>query len=105
MQPRGLWTLGENPVHHYSSAVALTGSEATEKLWKQDAGGFRVLHLATHGVLNSTNPLFSYLQLARTGTEDGMLEAREILNSSLQAELAVLSACETGRGEVISGEG
>ena len=88
-----------------SGSVALSGPQATETQWKRDAGGFRVLHLATHGILNGTNPLFSYLQLAQAGADDGMLEAREILRMSLAAELAVLSACETGRGEVVNGEG
>ena len=87
------------------SAVALSGTQATEERWKQDADGYRVLHLATHGILNSSNPLFSYLQLAKTDGEDGMLEAREILDLNLRAEVVVLSACETGRGELISGEG
>ena len=88
-----------------AGAVALAGADATEARWKRDAGGFRVLHFATHGILNGTSPLSSYLQLAAGGSEDGMLEAREILRASLQAEVAVLSACETGLGEVISGEG
>lgn len=46
--------------------------------------------------------------LAQTGTsekEDGLLEARELLEMDLQADLAVLSACETGRGKIGAGEG
>jgi CHAT domain-containing protein len=56
-------------------------------------------------VLNDVNPLYSYLVLARGGKDDGMLEAREILGQDLRAQLAVLSACETARGQVRYGEG
>ncbi len=87
------------------AATAFGGALATENRWKESAGGYRVLHVSSHGILNSQNPLFSYLQLAKSSPEDGMLEAREILDMKLHADLAVLSACETGRGEVIGGEG
>jgi CHAT domain-containing protein len=83
------------------------GTEASEQRWKAAAPRYRILHLATHGVLNANNPMFSYLKLARgtDASEDGMLEAREIADLDLRAELAVLSACETARGELRSGEG
>lgn len=87
------------------SALTLTGAQATEDRWKQNAEQYRVIHVATHGILNTANPLYSYVQLAKTGSEDGMLEAREILDLNLRAEVVVLSACETGRGELIGGEG
>jgi CHAT domain-containing protein len=67
-----------------------------------------VLHFATHGLLDNRNPLFSYLTLAQTAgdkNEDGLLEAREIINMDLHAKLAVLSACQTARGRVGAGEG
>src|SRR4029077_4487717 len=54
------------------------------------------------------SPLYSQLVLAapRAGeSDDGLLEAREILEMSLDADLAVLSACETGRGQSGAGEG
>jgi CHAT domain-containing protein len=52
------------------------------------------------------NPLYSRLLLAtESDSEDGFLEAREIMKLDLHADLAVLSACQTARGQVGSGEG
>jgi CHAT domain-containing protein len=84
------------------------GAEASEKSFKLLAPSYRILHLATHGVLDDRHPLYSYLLLAKTegDTEnDGRLEAREIIRMRLNADLAVLSACETGRGRIGAGEG
>jgi CHAT domain-containing protein/Tfp pilus assembly protein PilF len=84
------------------------GDEAREDVFKREAGRHRLLHLATHGLLDDANPLYSQLVLAtpRPGeAEDGLLEAREILGLDLHADLAVLSACETGRGQISGGEG
>lgn len=84
------------------------GSEAREGVVKTEAPKFEVLHFATHGLLDNRNPMFSYLTMAQTGSdpnEDGLLEAREIINMDLHAKLAVLSACQTARGWVGAGEG
>jgi CHAT domain-containing protein len=59
------------------------------------------LHFSAHGTLDNHNPLYSRLLLSRsTAGEDGLLEAREIMQLNLHAEVAVLSACETARGQV-----
>ena len=84
------------------------GAEASEEHVKQEAGRFRILHFATHGLLDDASPMYSQLVLAEPGPaspEDGLLEAREILDLDLHAQLAVLSACDTGRGRVGAGEG
>ena len=84
------------------------GPEAREGVVKTEAAKFEVLHFATHGLLDNRNPMFSFLTLAQTAdepNEDGLLEAREILNMDLNAKLAVLSACQTARGRVGAGEG
>src|SRR5207244_3283124 len=58
-----------------------------------------------HGVLADRNPLYSHVLLAPGEHEDGMLEAREIMDMNLNAELVILSACETARGRIGGGEG
>ena len=74
------------------------GKEATEAAFRRDAPTSRVLHLATYGVLNKQNPLFSYVELAPGGTEDGRLEVHEVFGMRLTADLVVLSACQTALG-------
>lgn len=84
------------------------GREARESRFKAEAADSKILHLATHGILNNASPLYSYLLLSgdsNGNSEDGLLEARELLQMKLHAELAVLSACETARGRVGAGEG
>src|SRR5262245_30555292 len=82
------------------------GAEAREDRFKAEAGQARILHFATHGVMNNAAPLYSYLALARGDkNEDGLLEAWELMQLDLKADLAVLSACETARGRPGAGEG
>jgi CHAT domain-containing protein/tetratricopeptide (TPR) repeat protein len=89
------------------NSVVHVGRDAREDLLKKEAPGFDVLHLATHGILDNQSALYSRLLLATptTADEDGLLEAREIMQLDLHAGLAVLSACETARGRVGAGEG
>jgi CHAT domain-containing protein len=76
----------------------LSGAEATESAFKEQAGGNGVLHLSTHGYFNVNNPLLSGLELEADDNNDGFLEVHEILGLSLNAGLVTLSACETGLG-------
>jgi CHAT domain-containing protein len=86
----------------------LVRREADEKNFKTLAPQYATIHLATHGVLDNRDPLNSYLLLTKTEDEtenDGLLHAREIIDLNLDADLAVLSACETGNGRISPGEG
>src|SRR5438309_371551 len=79
-----------------ADAQVLSGSAATESAFRRLAPTRRVLHLATYGVLNKQNPLFSFVKLAAEGAEDGRLEVHEVFGLHLAADLVVLSACQTG---------
>jgi CHAT domain-containing protein len=77
---------------------AVTGEAATEEVFRREAPTRRILHLATYGVLNKHNPLFSFIELAPGSDDDGRLEVHEVFGLRLAADLVVLSACQTGVG-------
>ena len=84
------------------------GAEAREERLKQEVSGYRILHMATHGILNDAAPMYSQIVLSppgREAREDGLLESWEVMGLDLQADLVVLSACETARGRYSAGEG
>jgi len=87
------------------SGQSLLAAQATEDRFKQEAAQHRIIHLGTHTEINTTSPMLSRLILARSENEDGYLHAYEIYNLPLRAELAVLTACETGVGKESSSEG
>jgi len=85
------------------------GAEATEGRFKQEAGGYAIVHVATHGILNDADPMSSHVLLTPSGegvtAEDGRLQARELMTLGLDADLVVLSGCETAKGRAGQGEG
>ncbi|MGA9773081.1 MAG: CHAT domain-containing tetratricopeptide repeat protein [Blastocatellia bacterium] len=95
-------------LYGHARSKIFTGTEAREETAKKEAGNYKILHFATHGLLDDNNPLYSRVLLSQVNndkSEDGLLEAREIMQLDLKASIAVLSACQTGRGRVGAGEG
>jgi CHAT domain-containing protein/tetratricopeptide (TPR) repeat protein len=84
---------------------AITGKDATKAAFKQKLSSARIIHLATHGLLADTDKSIpTAIALAPTKNDDGLLTPAEIIDLSINAELVVLSACDTGRG-AITGDG
>ncbi|MCB0553885.1 MAG: CHAT domain-containing protein [Phaeodactylibacter sp.] len=83
----------------------LRGERASEANFKYYSQSAAVYHIATHTDINDRLPSASRLLLHPGGGEDGQLYAYELYNLQLPAELAVLSACNTGFGTIKKGEG
>jgi CHAT domain-containing protein/Tfp pilus assembly protein PilF len=79
-------------------ATALTGERATRRALADEVPGRSIIHLATLGVLNKHNPLFSFVKLAPSKDSDGRLEVHDVSALDLRADLVVLSACQTAVG-------
>lgn len=93
---------------HTLSAKVMVGEDANEGNFKSMAGNYGIIHLGTHTEVNNASPLYSKLVLSKSedgAGEDGYLHAYEIYKLQLHAELAVLTACETGTGKEYDGEG
>jgi CHAT domain-containing protein len=78
-----------------------------DNLETRDVSKYRVVHIATHGLLNAERPQFTGLVLSLIGekNEDGFLRTDEVFNLRLGSPLVMLSACETGLGKERRGEG
>lgn len=86
--------------------TVMAGALATEKSFKENARDYGILHLAMHAFTDEENPMISGLIFTEADDgEDDILRAYELQSMRLNAELAVLSACNTGVGKLEKGEG
>ncbi len=89
--------------------LALDFDAARAAVLHEDLSQYRFVHFATHGVLDNENPELSGLApslVDRQGvTQDGFLRTMDVFNLKLNAELVVLSGCQTALGKEIRGEG
>jgi len=92
-----------------SRSRAFLQQEASEENFKQQIKSYKYVHLATHGRMIEMNPKLSNLTFSQPqdnkAKENGILYSAETYNLDLNADLLVLSACQTGAGQILKGEG
>jgi CHAT domain-containing protein len=88
----------------FPSVTILTREKATESWVREHIGDFGIIHLASHGEFDPVNPLFSAIRLAPDKRSDGKLLAEDIFGLTIRADLVVLSACQTGLGDIRKGD-
>jgi CHAT domain-containing protein/tetratricopeptide (TPR) repeat protein len=91
------------------ATAALDFEASRTNVLSEKLGDYRIIHFATHGLLDSHRPEFSGIVLSLVdqhgNQQDGFLPATEVFNLKLRAELVVLSACRTALGPEVRSEG
>ena len=92
---------------NFKSPAVFTGRNANETRLKQMARNFKFIHLASHFLVDDKQPMYSKVILSQSNTdhEDGYLQTYEVCNMRLNADMVVLSGCNSGLGKLSRGEG
>lgn len=103
------WTQKEvNSLVSYFKGLSYLGEDATEKVFKENADEYEIIHIASHSMVDDLNPMYSKIAFTLDQEDtlnDGYLHTFELYSTQLNAEMVVLSACNTGYGKVEKGEG
>lgn len=94
-------------IHNLIKGKTFRGAEANEKNFKENISKYGLVHIATHGLINTKDPLSTQLILSsqEEEQEDGILNLYELYSLKFHPQLLVLSACNTGFGKYAKGEG
>lgn len=94
-----------NKINTFFETKIYSNKRATLKNFKARAPDFSIIHLATHAVANDEFPDYSYLAFSKNGEASNILYIKDLYNTSLNADMVTLSACETGIGKLKKGQG
>jgi CHAT domain-containing protein len=94
-------------VSNITGGTLYANSNAKESVFKSESGKYDIIHLAMHTLLNEKDPMRSTLIFSHMNdsTDDGYLKTYEIYGIPLKAKMVVLSSCNTGTGQLNTGEG
>jgi CHAT domain-containing protein/tetratricopeptide (TPR) repeat protein len=96
-----------NEISRFFKGDILSGFDASEKIFKKSAPDYNIIHLAMHAKIDNEEPMHSKMVFSQNNDsiDDGYLNTYEIYGMDLNADMVVLSACNTGTGKINKGEG